>query len=510
MSGSKFFQNLRAAERRVSYEAFGPSSANVTGASMTLFEPLALPNLTLPNRLVLPAMVTRLSGEDGFVNDDIRARYTRFSKGEVGLIVLEAMAVHGAKSGPLLRISSDDFKPGLADLCARIHGAGPSKVVPQIIHFLKIARSGWRQTVDMLSLADLDAIVEAYGSAAVRARECGFDGVELHMAHAYTMSSFLSRLNPRKDEYGGHSLANRLRLPLRVLHEVRRRVGDDFMVGVRFLGDECIRNGYTVLDAGPIAIELARAGAGYISLSAGGKFEDARVIEGEPLYPYTGYSGDRCMPSNAYPDGANLYIPEAVRSSLRAAGVETPVIAVGKIGTRALAEKVIERGQGDLIGMARALLADPDLPKKWRLGREDTVVRCVYGNVCKSLDENFRRVDCTLWPKRLGQAPESNDQIAPEWPSGGAALRAECKDGRVLLRWQAATDNEGVYGYQVFRSERVATGGALVHHASVRGVSTRYEDARVVAGAEYRYALRPYDLAGNRGAMTETVTVTVE
>src|SRR5262249_27164165 len=153
--------------------------------------------------------------------------------------------------------------------------------------------SGWRQTVDMLSLADIDAIVDAYGLAAVRARQAGFDGVELHMAHAYTLSSFLSRLNPRKDEYGG-TLDNRLRLPVRVVPRVRSLVGDDFTVGVRFLGEECIRNGYTVLDAGPIAIRLARAGVDYVSLSAGGKFEDARAIEGEPPYPYTGYSGDRC------------------------------------------------------------------------------------------------------------------------------------------------------------------------------------------------------------------------
>lgn len=471
-----------------------------------LFSPLPLRNVVLPNRLVLPAMVTRLSGEDGYVNDDIRARYVRFSRGGVGLIVLEAMAVHGAKSGPLLRISSDDFVPGLSDLRARIHDAGPSKVVPQIIHFLKIARSGWRQTVDMLSLAEIDAIVDAYGEAALRARACGFDGVELHMAHAYTLSSFLSRLNPRRDEYGG-TLANRLRLPLRVVRRVRDRVGEDFTVGVRFLGEECIRNGYTVLEAGPIAIELARAGVDYISLSAGGKFEDARVIEGEPLYPYTGYSGDRCMPGSAYPDGANLYIPEAVRAALRSAGLETPVVAVGKIGSRALAEKVLEREQGDLVGMARALLADPDLPKKWGTDREDTVVRCIYGNVCKQLDENFRRVDCTLWPKKHGQAPESTDTVPPVWPAEGAGLRAEGKDGRVILKWNAATDNEAVYGYQVFRAEAAATGGALVHHASVRGVSTRYEDARVVAGTEYRYAIRPYDLAGNRGPMTNAVTV---
>ncbi len=475
---------------------------------MSLFEPLRVRNVVLPNRLVLPAMVTRLSGEDGLVNDDIRARYVRFSRGGVGLIVVEAMAVHGAKSGPLLRISSDDFKPGLADLCARVHDAGPSKVVPQIIHFLKIARSGWRQTVDMLSLEEIDAIVDAYGAAAARAREAEFDGVELHMAHAYTLSSFLSRLNPRKDEYGG-SLANRLRLPLRVIQRVRERVGDDFMVGVRFLGEECIRNGYTVVDAGPIAIELARAGVDYISLSAGGKFEDARVIAGEPLYPYTGYSGDRCMPGSAYPDGANLHIPEAVRGALRTAGIDTPVVAVGKIGTLDLAEKVLARGQGDLVGMARALLADPDLPNKWRTGREDAVVRCLYGNVCKALDESFRRVDCTLWPKKLGQAPESADTIPPEWPSTGAALRAECKEGKVLLRWTAASDNEAMYGYQVFRGERSATGGALVHHASVRAASTRYEDSRVVTGGEYRYAVRPYDLAGNRGPMTDVVSVRV-
>jgi dimethylglycine catabolism A len=470
-----------------------------------LFSPLHLRGVTLPNRLVLPAMVTRLSGEDGHVNDDVRARYVRFAEGEVGLIVVEAMAVHSAKSGPLLRISSDEFIPGLRDLARRCHDAGPGKVVPQIIHFLKISRSGWRQTVDLLSLEDIDGIVDAYGDAAVRAREAGFDGVELHMAHAYTLSSFLSRLNPRRDAYGG-SLAGRLRLSLRVLERVRARVGDDFMVGVRFLGEECIKNGYTTVDAGPIAIALARASADYISLSAGGKFEDARVIPGEPLYPYTGYSGDRCMPGSNYPDGANLYIPDAVRKALRAAGLSTPVVAVGKLGTQALAERVLERQQGDLVGMARALLADPDLPRKWRQGQDDTVVRCVYGNVCKALDENFRRVDCTLWPKKLGQAPKSRDTVAPAWPASGSGLTAEHKGGRVVLSWHAATDNEAMYGYEVRRSEE---GGPLVHWSSVRAVSRRFEDKRVMPGATYRYTVRPYDLAGNRGAESEARAVTV-
>ncbi len=468
-----------------------------------LFSPLVVRGVTLPNRLVLPAMVTRLSAEDGHVNDDIRARYTRFSKGGVGLVVLEAMAVHASKSGPLLRISDDAFVPGLADLAKRCHDAGPGKVFPQIIHFLKISRSGWRQTVDMLGKADIDAIVEAYGSAGARARQCGFDGVELHMAHAYTLSSFLSRLNARRDEYGG-SLENRLRLPLRVVRRVREIVGEDFPVGVRFLGDECIRGGYTVLDAGPIAVRLAQAGVDYVSLSAGGKFEDARKIEGEPLYPYTGYSGDRCMPSAAYPDGANLYIAEAVTRALRAAGLATPVVAVGKIGTRELAEHVIASGRGDLVGMARALLADPDIPRKWQTGRDDAVVRCVYGNVCKALDENFKRVVCTLWPKKHGRAPDSDDLVPPEWPAQGAGLTARFDNGRVLVRWHAATDNEEVYGYQLMRAEGP---GIMLHYASVRAGSLRYEDTRVVGGVTYRYAVRPYDLAGNRGSLTPSVEV---
>lgn len=477
----------------------------MTTNASRVFEPLAVRGMVLPNRIVLPAMVTRLSGEDGFVNDDMRARYTRFSKGGTGLVVLEAMAVHQSKSGPLLRISDDAFVPGLSDLAKRCHDAGPGKVVPQIIHFLKISRSGWRQTVDMLSLEDLDAIVDAYGTAAERARRCGFDGVELHMAHAYTLSSFLSRMNARRDAYGG-SLENRLRLPLRVIARVREKVGDDFPIGVRFLGDECIRGGYTVLDAAPIAVRMAKAGVDYISLSAGGKFEDARVIEGEPLYPYTGYSGDRCMPGATYPDGANLYIPDAVKRALVEAGLSTPVVAVGKIGTRALAEEVLARGLGDLVGMARALLADPDIPRKWQADREETVVRCVYGNVCKALDENFKRVVCTLWPKELKAPPESDDVVAPTWPDAGASLTAEIASGRVVLRWRAATDNEAIYGYELLRAEN---GGIMLHYASIRAASLRFEDARVVSGVTYRYAIRPYDLAGNRGPLTPSIDVRI-
>ncbi|MCA8940624.1 MAG: NADH:flavin oxidoreductase, partial [Planctomycetes bacterium] len=245
---------------------------------MKLFEALTLRNMTLANRLVLPAMVTRLSGEDGYVNQAIHERYLRYAQGEVGLIVVEAMAVHQSKSGPLLRLGEDCFIEKQREMVKAIHDSSPSKVAPQIIHFLKIARSGWRQTVSMLSHEDIDAIVQAYADAAYRAREAGYDAVELHMAHAYTLSSFLSRRNGRRDDYGG-SLENRLRLPLRVIEAVRSSIGEDFALGVRFDGEECIKDGYGLEDAREIALRLARLGASYVSISAGGKFEDAVKVE---------------------------------------------------------------------------------------------------------------------------------------------------------------------------------------------------------------------------------------
>src|SRR5262249_48897799 len=161
----------------------------------------------------------------------------------VGLIVMEAMAVHDAKSGPLLRISSDAYIPGLAELAKAIHDSSPCKVVPQIIHFLKVARSGWRQKIKDLSIEDIHAIIDYYGAAAERSRRAGFDGVELHMAHAYTVSSFLSMRNMRNDEYG-RSLENRMRLMSQIILRVRETIGDDFPLGIRFDGEECIKNGY--------------------------------------------------------------------------------------------------------------------------------------------------------------------------------------------------------------------------------------------------------------------------
>lgn len=458
---------------------------------MKLLEPFQVGRMSLANRIVLPAMVTRLSGEDGHVNGDIIDRYARFARGGPGLMVVEAMAVHGVRSGPLLRISDDAFLPGLTDLRKAVHDAGEVKVVPQIIHFLKISRSGWRQKITDLGEEEIREIPVLYAAAAARARRAGYDGVELHMAHAYTLSSFLSLRNTRRDRYG-RSLENRMRLPVEVLSAVRSEVGPEFPVGVRFVAEECIKDGYTVRDSSRMARRFALGGADWISLSAGGKFEDAIHRPGEPLYPYTGYSGDRCMPSVNYPDGANTYMARAVKGHLLEQGCSVPVVTSGKIRSPEQAEEILASGAADLIGMARALLADPDWPRKVREGRPETIIRCIYGNVCKNLDENFKKVRCVLWPRGALQAPESADREAPGWPAG-RQLVASAHQGRVTLRWKPASDNEEIYGYEILRGEE---GAAPVHITTVKGCS--YNDYDVEARVTYWYRVRAYDLAGNR------------
>ena len=473
---------------------------------MKLLDPIAIRGMLLPNRIVLTAMVTRLSGDDGYVNEAIVDRYVRFAAGEAGLIVVEATAVHGAKSGPLLRLSDDSFIPGHADLVRRARAAGPGRIALQIIHFLKIARSGWRQTVDMLALDDIRAIVDGYAAAAVRARQAGYDAVELHMAHAYTLASFLSRLNRRHDAYGGRSLESRMRLMTEAILAVRRAVGDDYPIGVRFDGEECIKGGYGLAESKYMALRMAQLGVDYISISAGGKFEDAVKKDGEPLYPYTGYSGDRTMPAAQYPDGANTYLAAGIKAFINAHGFATPVVTTGKIPTPSFAESILQAGEADLVGFARALLADPDWPKKARLGAEDKIIRCVYGNVCKALDENFRQVRCVLWPKHAlhAPAPVAEDVDPPVWTTDGGLTASLRPNGQVALVWENAWDAHGIYGYEIYRR---VNDGPFVHLTSV--TTHRHVDAFALAGNRYGYCVRAYDFAGNRSVPCTAVEIEI-
>ncbi len=291
---------------------------------------------------------------------------------------------------------------------------------------------GYRERVwdvHLPHVAELPRVLpDLFANAAARARDAGFDGVELHYAHAYTMAGFLSRLNDRADGYGG-SRRNRVRLPLEVFARVRERVGADYCVGCRFLSDEVIEGGSRVDDAAYYAVRFAEAGMDFLSLSKGGKFEDAKEPRvGWAVYPYTGKSGHECMPTvrsdERGPFGRNLALAREVRDAVRAAGHATPIVAAGGICGFRQAERAIVDGDADAIASARQTLADPDWFTKVRLGRGHDVRRCLFTNYCEGLDQQHKQVTCQLWDRDFDRddpdVPVSHDGrrrlVAPPWP----------------------------------------------------------------------------------------------
>ena len=446
-----------------------------------LFSRIAVGPLTLSARTWVPAMVPWRAGNDGTVTPEVLDWYRCFARGRPGALVVEATGIRDVPSGPLLRIGDERFVPGLRELVRVVREAsgGETRLLIQVIDFLNIRRRpdpqrflreflpisarhrlachpdgaddaqvrewlaglspeqlagvleprelealeyGARERVTDTDLAHIlelpRTLPPLFAQAAGRARRAGFDGVELHFAHAYTLASFLSRTNGRTDGYGGPR-EQRARLPLEVYARVRSEVGTDFAVGCRFLAEECIEGGSAVDDAAYFGQQFARAGMDFLSLSRGGKFDDARQPKvGEAAYPYTGRSGYECMPSYYSdargPYGRNLEATARVRAAVRAQGSRTPVIAAGGIHSFAQAEAALAAGQADIVGFARQALADPDWFRKVRSGRGGEVRLCLYTNYCEALDQRHRQVTCELW-----------DRVALDEP--GVALSSDGK-----------------------------------------------------------------------------------
>jgi 2,4-dienoyl-CoA reductase-like NADH-dependent reductase (Old Yellow Enzyme family) len=310
--------------------------------------------------------------------------------------------------------------------------AAPDDVVERILdeRELESLRFGYREHVTDMHLPHVRelprVLPDIFAEAARRAREAGFNGVELHYAHAYTMAGFLSALNNRDDDYGG-SRENRVRLPLEVFRAVRKKVGHDYVVGVRFLGDEVIAGGNRVEDAVYFGVEFARAGFDFLSLSKGGKFEDAQQPKvGQAVYPYTGQSGYECMPTvlsdETGPFGRSVPLVAAIKRAVNDAGFSTPIVATGGISTFEQAEAILQKGQADIAGLARQALADPDWFMKVKLGRGAEVRRCTYTNYCEALDQAHLPVTCKLWDRfeldepGLATVDEGRRRLlAPEW-----------------------------------------------------------------------------------------------
>jgi 2,4-dienoyl-CoA reductase-like NADH-dependent reductase (Old Yellow Enzyme family) len=304
--------------------------------------------------------------------------------------------------------SDDELRGKLAAL--------PDRDLPHVLSAreLEDLERGYRERVTDTYLPHIRELPQVlpglFADAAERAMRAGFDGVELHFAHAYTMASFLSALNTRDDGYGG-SREQRMRLPREVAGAVQARVGPRGIVGCRYLGDDVIEGGNHLEDAAWFGVELARTGLAFLSISKGGKFEDAKQPKvGWAAYPYTGRSGYECMPT-IYSDATgpfarNVNLAAAIRAAVRGAGFQTPIITAGGICEFGQAEAVLQRGDADLIASARQSLADPDWFLKIRQGRGDEIRACEFTNYCEALDQQHKQVTCKLWDREQLDAPE--------------------------------------------------------------------------------------------------------
>jgi 2,4-dienoyl-CoA reductase-like NADH-dependent reductase (Old Yellow Enzyme family) len=452
--------------QRIRFEAkAGRIPSRAEAEKSRLFSPVQIGPVTLNQRTWIPAMVPWRATEDGFVTPEVIDWYARFARGRPGAIVVEATGIRDIPSGPLLRIGHDRYLEGLRKLVEAVREAseGQTRLLIQVIDFLAIRRRpdrakfferyleitdrhraafdenmneadlrkalaalndeqllqtltaseyeavqfGYRERVTDMHLPHIRNLPEVlpglFADAAVRARDAGFDGVELHYAHAYTMASFLSRTNMREDGYG-ESRENRLRLPLEVFAEVRKRVGKDYAVGCRYLAEECFPGGNETDDTVPFGVAFATAGMDFISTSRGGKFDDAKQPGvGSAAYPYTGPSGYECMPQfisdERGPFGRNADPTAAIRKAIRTAGFETPVVCAGGIHNFDMAETLLTDGVCDIVGAARQSLADPDWFRKIRLGLGDQVRVCEFTNYCEGLDQKHKTVTCQLWDK---------------------------------------------------------------------------------------------------------------
>ena len=375
----------------------------------SLLSPIKIKSLELVNRVVMPPMGTNLGNPDGTVSEANLAYIRRRARGGAGLIITEISSVHpsGSAIGNELGAYDDRFISGLKKIADAVHAAG-SKVALQLHHAGReslyllqegkaLAPSAIRSLVFGLTpreitREEIQEIIAAFGAAARRGIEAGFDAVEVHGAHGYLLTQFLSSLsNKRDDEYGG-SLINRSRFMVEVLQEVRKTVGPDFPISLRLSVEECIGNGYTLEDIRPILPNLVKAGADILHASLGTHGSPGGITSAPPEYP----------------PGFNVWRAKKLKE---AAGV--PVIAVGRFSDPSLANEVIARGETDLVAFGRQFLADPDFLIKAREGRPKDIRKCIACNqgCIERLILGEGKIRCALNPE-TGQ-----ETIYPQGPA---------------------------------------------------------------------------------------------
>ena len=321
-----------------------------TSAQQGLFSPIGIGTLSLANRIVMPPMWTRKASSTGEVTDRLIQHYLARGKAHPGLIIIEVSSViPGGELGPrVLRIDSDDCVSGLERLATAIKGTGTSVAI-QLAHAgahaprsitgqrpvapSEIIPPRGTETPRELTINEIIGLVTVFGDAALRAAKAGFDAVELHGAHGYLLSQFVSPYtNRRHDAYGG-TLEGRIRFPLEVVAEVRRRLGPTFPLVYRLGASDLMPDGLTVEEGTAVASRLANAGVDLLDISGGLSGDGQGITE----------------------QGYFVHLAETVKKV-----VNIPVVGVGNITDPQYADEIIREGRVDLVAIGRAMLTNPN------------------------------------------------------------------------------------------------------------------------------------------------------
>ncbi|MFX1252426.1 MAG: NADH:flavin oxidoreductase [Promethearchaeota archaeon] len=344
-----------------------------------LFEPFKIGSLEIRNRFMRSATTSYWSDNQGIVRPEIIDLYRRLAEGKVGLIVKGHMYV--AESGKahegMAGISNDDQIPMLKKLTQAVHDQN-GKIIAQLNHaglnsiFARVGPSDYMTNdwkARALSSEEIWTIIKAFGDAAERALMANFDGVQIHGAHGYLISQFLSILvNQRNDEWGG-SLEKRMRLLLEVYDEIRRRVGKNTPVMVKINCDDFSPTGFTIDDSLRVADVICKRGLDLLEISGGGKGRQQELM-------IRARSSDPELAEATFAGYA-----ERIRNVTK----QTPLALVNGIRTRTCMETLIEKKVVDIVSMSRPFIQEPDLVKKIQAGQEEakcnSCSRCLSSNV---------------------------------------------------------------------------------------------------------------------------------
>jgi len=411
-----------------------------------LFSPFRIKSMELRNRIIMPPMGTLFCSADGGPSDKFIDYHEARARGGAAMVTVEVTNVHpythvGILDMGLPAMFDDNLVPRWRQFTERIHAAG-AKASIQLYHPGRqsptldpskppVAPSAVACPCPLchdvprpLTIAEIEELVQAWGQGARRAKEAGFDAVDIHGAHGYLIAQFMSaHSNRRTDRYGG-DLRSRLRFPLEILRAVREQVGPDFPVIFRYSADERAPGGRTVEESVAIAPLLVEAGADCLSVSTGTYLT---------LMTYL-------IPATGVVPGLNVNAAAAIK-----AVVDVPVIAVGKLNDPIMAEQVLRDGKADLVAIGRGLFADPELPNKAAAGQFEDIRWCIACNECIfRLLTTFSLV-CTVNPE-LGREREMELKpavkakrvlVAGGGPAGMEAAHIAAKRGHQVTLYEA-------------------------------------------------------------------------